>query len=159
MKLGGLVVLTTKINAVLNSTIHAINTVIPVETEISEPSIIVEPFEHASIGVLIGVTGDVLGRLFIEMDRNTVGRLGEFMFNMPLSDELLESFAAELGNMVAGNLSTHLSNQKIEMDITPPTVISGESLMYGFNKAFNLSFQLKDIGKLTLILMIENEPI
>jgi len=152
-------VLTTKITSVINSTIHAIKTVIPVETEISEPSVIVEPFEHSSIGVLIGVTGDVLGRLFIEMDRTAIHRLGEFMFNMPLSDELLESFAAELGNMVAGNLSTQLSNKNIDMEITPPTVISGESLMYGFDKAINLSFQLKDIGKLTIILMIENEHI
>ncbi|MCM3674024.1 chemotaxis protein CheC [Peribacillus simplex] len=53
---------------------------------------------------------------------------------------MLKSFAAELGNMLAGNIATSLAGENALIDITPPTVIVGNTKMYGFHEAINLPF-------------------
>lgn len=67
-----------------------------------------------------------------------MSKIGEGMFGIPIEGEMLESFAAELGNMLAGNIATSLETENTIMDITPPTVIVGNTKMYGFNEAVNL---------------------
>ena len=98
---------------------------------------------------------DVHGRLIIEGTSDCVSKIGEVMFGMPLEGEMLESFAAELGNMLAGNIATSLATDDTLMDITPPTVLVGQTKMYGFNQAINLPVVLEGAGTLHMILMIE----
>ena len=143
------------VTTVLNGTISAIKSVLPLAMEINKPELITQPFEQEAISVLIGMTGDVPGRLIIEGPEMCMSKIGESMFGMPLEGEMLESFAAELGNMIAGNIATSLSKNEIEMDITPPTVLVGHAKMYGFDKAISLSIKLENIGNMRAILMIE----
>ncbi|MDR4925846.1 hypothetical protein [Peribacillus simplex] len=84
-----------------------------------------------------------------------MSNLGESMFCMPLEGELLESFAAELGNLLAGNIATSLAGGDAFNDITPPTVFVGNTKMYGFHEAIHLPMSLKGVGTLHIILMIE----
>lgn len=69
---------------------------------------------------------------------------------------MLESFSGELGNMLAGNLSTFVSQSGIEMDITPPTVLAGQTKLSGFDKALTLPISLQNIGQLNIVLILEN---
>lgn len=143
------------ITKVLNGTISAVKSVLPFSLDVQKPSFIMQPFEQESISVLIGMTGDVRGRLIIEGTSDCVSKIGEVMFGMPLEGEMLESFAAELGNMLAGNIATSLATDDTIMDITPPTVLVGQTKMYGFNQAINLPVVLEGAGTLHMILMIE----
>lgn len=143
------------ITKVLNGTISAVKSVLPFSLDVQKPSFIMQPFEQESISVLIGMTGDVRGRLIIEGTSDCVSKIGEVMFGMPLEGEMLESFAAELGNMLAGNIATSLATDDTLMDITPPTVLVGQTKMYGFNQAINLPVVLEGAGTLHMILMIE----
>ncbi|MGE7601491.1 chemotaxis protein CheX [Peribacillus sp. NPDC097675] len=143
------------ITLVLNGTISAVKSVLPFSSDVQKPSFIKQPFEQESISVLIGMTGDVRGRLIIEGTSDCVSKIGEVMFGMPLEGEMLESFAAELGNMLAGNIATSLAKDDTIMDITPPTVLVGQTKMYGFNQAINLPVLLEGAGTLHMILMIE----
>lgn len=77
------------------------------------------------------------------------------MFGMPIQGGMLESFAGELGNMIAGNLATNIAGQGTEMDITPPTVLVGKAKLYGFEKALSLPIGFPEIGELRIILMME----
>lgn len=147
--------LTANVTNVLNGTIEAVKSVIPASLHIESPSLFSEPVVQSSIGVLIGMTGDIRGRLIIEADHSVFSGIGEMMFGMPIEGEMLESFTGELGNMIAGNLSTHVSQKNIIMDITPPTVIVGQSKMYGFDKAFRVPVQFEDKKELQIILMLE----
>ena len=83
-----------------------------------------------------------------------MSNLGESIFCMPLEGEMLESFAAELGNMLTGNIATSLAGGDGFNDITPPTVFVGNTNMYGFHKAIHLPMSLKGVGTLHIILMI-----
>lgn len=143
------------VTTILNGTISAVKAVLPLTVTIEKPSLISQPFEQEAISVLIGMTGDVPGRLIIEGTEECISKIGESMFGMALEGEMLESFSAELGNMIAGNLATTLSQQKIEMDITPPTVLVGHAKMYGFKQAIRLPIQVEAIGTIYTILMIE----
>ncbi|MFJ5623870.1 chemotaxis protein CheX [Peribacillus loiseleuriae] len=147
---------TTQFTSVLNGTIQAVKSIIPLNLEMSKPLLINEPFLQQGIGVLIGMTGDVRGRLIIEGNSDAIGRIGETMFGMMLEGEMLESFAAELGNMIAGNLATQLTVDKIVMDISPPTVLVGETKIYGFKKAIYLPITIETDKTIHIILMIES---
>ena len=82
--------------------------------------------------VAIGVTGAVQGVVLYGMSELT-GRniVGHMLGRQPhlLSDALLESGVAELGNMITGRATMLLEAGGFRCDITPPTVMSGRNLM------------------------------
>lgn len=147
--------ISTHVTTVLNGTISAVKSVLPLTIETEKPDLINQPFEQESLSVLIGMTGDIPGRLIIEGSESCMGKIGEAMFGMPLEGEILESFTSELGNMIAGNLATTLAQSNINMDITPPTVLVGKAKMYGFEKAIRLPIHLQNTGTIHIILMIK----
>ncbi|WP_102274816.1 chemotaxis protein CheX [Cytobacillus massiliigabonensis] len=151
----GVTTITKSVTDILNGTIHAVKTILPLEITVDKPSLFTQPFTQHSIGVLIGMTGDVRGRIIIDGDSFVFGKIGEAMFGMALEGEMLESFSGELGNMIAGNLSTFISDKGFEMDITPPTVLVGGAKVYGFSKALKLPIQIQNVGDLMVVLMIE----
>lgn len=148
--------LSKQVTDILNGTIDSVKSVLPFDLAVEKPSLFTQPFTQHSIGVLIGMTGDVRGRIIIDGNEQVFGKIGEGMFGMALEGEMLESFAGELGNMIAGNLSTTISQKGHETDITPPTVLVGETKVYGFDKAFRLPINIQDLGTIELIIMVEN---
>ncbi len=122
-----------------------------------KPTLFTQPYTQHCIGVLIGMTGDIRGRLIIDGNEETFGKIGEGMFGIMVEGEMLESFAGELGNMIAGSLSTFISQKGLEMDITPPTVLVGQTKIYGFNRAYRLPITVHGAGTIMILLMIEQE--
>lgn len=147
--------ITKNITDLLNGTIESVKSVLPFEIKVDKPSILTQPLTQHNIGVLIGMTGDVRGRVIIDGDDAIFCKIGETMFGMVLEGEMLESFAGELGNMIAGNLSTTMAQKGFEMDITPPTVFVGQTKVYGFQRAFRLQIHMQNQGILEIVLMIE----
>ncbi len=147
--------LSKHVTTILSGTIESVKEVIPFDISLDTPAIFTQPFTLQSFGVLIGMTGDVRGRLIIDGDEQVFSSIGEGMFGMVIEGEMLESFAGELGNMIAGTLSTSISQKGMEMDITPPTVLVGQTKIYGFEKAFRLTISIHNAGQINIILMIE----
>jgi chemotaxis protein CheX len=147
--------LTKSVTDILNGTIESVKGVLPFDVVVDKPSLFTQPYTQHAIGVLIGMTGDVKGRVIIEGDEVTFGKIGEGMFGMFLEGEMLESFAGELGNMIAGNLSTSISQRGFEMDITPPTVLVGQTKVYGFTRAFRLPIHITNVGVIEIVLAVE----
>ncbi len=152
---GILMTLTKNITDLLNGTIESVKSVLPFDIKVDKPSILTQPLTQHKIGVLIGMTGDVRGRVIIDGDDEIFCKIGESMFGMVLEGEMLESFAGELGNMIAGNLSTTMAQKGFEMDITPPTVFVGQTKVYGFQRAFRLQVHIGNQGFLEFVLMVE----
>lgn len=142
------------IQTILNGTITSLKSVIPLTMDIKSPSLMVQPFDQKEMGVLIGIIGDIKGRIIIDSTANSFSQIGASMFGMPLEGEMLESFTGELGNMIAGNLCTTVAGN-LEIDITPPTVIVGTSKLFGFQHAFKLPVDLTGVGEMTIILTID----
>lgn len=119
------------------------------------PLVLSWTFKQEFISVLIGMTGDIRVRIMIGGTNGCMGKIGESMFGMPLEGEMLESFAAEFGNMLAGNIATSLTDEDALIDITPPTVIVGDTKMDRFHEAIHLPTSLEGVGPLQVTLLIE----
>lgn len=145
------------IQTILNGTIHALKSILPMNIDVKSPTITSEPYEQHEMGVLIGIIGDIKGRVIIDSSPSTFGAIGGAMFGMPLEGEMLESFTGEFGNMIAGNLCTHAGQNDLELDITPPTVMVGKTKLYGFQHAFRLPATIDGVGTITILLTIDEE--
>lgn len=145
------------IQTILNGSIHSLKSILPMEMDIQSPSILTEPFVQQEMGVLIGLIGDIKGRIIIDSTASSFSAIGAKMFGMPLEGEMLESFTGELGNMFAGNLCTHVGQQALSVDITPPTVMVGNTKLFGFEKAFKLPAVIEEVGTLTILFTIDEE--
>ncbi len=146
------------IQSILNGTIQAIKSIVPVNVNIQPVSMMNEPYVQQEIGVLIGFIGDIKGRVIIDSVQSTFSGLASKMFGMPIEGEMLESFTGEFGNMLAGNICTLVGAQKINIDITPPTVMVGKTKLYGFDSAIKLPVTVDEVGELTILFTIdENE--
>lgn len=139
----------------IEGTLSAVQTVFPVSIMVKNTEVLTTGMLQSEMGVLIGITGQVRGRLFIEAKQEVFAAVGELMFGMPLTGEMLESFVGELGNMIAGNMSTQVSTKGILIDITPPTVLVGQTKISGYDTALSIPAQIQDIGTLQIVLMVD----
>lgn len=149
--------LSRNIQTILNGTIQSIKAVIPLNLSYTPPTLLSQPYEVVEMAVLIGIVGDMKARIIIDASSHYFSSVGASMFGMPLEGEMLESFTGELGNMIAGNLCTVVAQQGLEIDITPPTVIVGQSKLYGFQQAFFLPVEVTNIGPMAIILTVDED--
>ena len=125
--------------------------------DVKSPSIANEPYEQKEMGVLIGLVGDLKGRIIIDGSPEIFSGIGSAMFGMPLEGAMLESFTGELGNMIAGNLCTFAGQESLDLDITPPTVMVGKTKLYGFQQAFKIPASIDGVGDLCILYTIDDE--
>ncbi|MCL6600196.1 MAG: chemotaxis protein CheX [Alicyclobacillus macrosporangiidus] len=137
----------------MNASIEAVNSVIPNTFEPGSPSILMAPILQTELGVLIGITGDVRGRLIVSTTTDVLARIGESMYGIELDDEMVKSFASEFTNMIAGHM-VRLA-EGLNMDISPPTTLEGETKLYGFNHGVMVPLVSKRIGTVRLALVLE----
>lgn len=147
----------TNVQKVLNATISSLTAVIPNKFQVLSPSLVKQPYEQREISVLIGLIGNMKGRLIVEPTHAIVSKIGQAMFGMNIEGEMAESFTAELGNMIAGNLCTILERESLTLDISPPTVLTGNTKFYGFQQAFKIPVQFEDGDLLNLLLTIDED--
>jgi chemotaxis protein CheX len=145
------------IQTILNGTISSLKTILPMNITVQAPSISQEPYIQQHMGVLIGIVGDLKGRIIIDGTAEAFGGIGSSMFGMPLEGEMLESFTGEFGNMIAGNLCTNVGQEGLNLDITPPTVMVGNTKLYGFQQVFRLPAIIENIGEISILLTIDEE--
>lgn len=141
------------VREVYNGSIVAVKKIIPIEFNINAPRLIKPPLT-INFGVMIGFTGGLKGELVVTADEHFFGLLGEKIFGLPVSKEMLESFAGELGNMIAGSLSTHLAEKDIKTEITYPTVLKGDAKLSGFKRALLVEFDYENKDGLVIHLLL-----
>ncbi|WP_404454868.1 chemotaxis protein CheX [Virgibacillus necropolis] len=142
------------VKELLNGTYTSLKTVVPIKHEIAKPQLL-EQLLHIQFGVLIGITGDVKGKLVLAGDTATFGSIGEAMFGMPVEGEMLSSFSGELGNMIAGSLSTNIVKEGINTDITSPTIIEGNTKLSGFERAIKVTVDFDQVGEMEIYLLLD----
>lgn len=141
------------VREVYNGSIVAVKKIIPLEPRIGAPQLIKPPLT-VNFGVMIGITGELKGNLVVKSTKDFFSVIGEKMFGMPVSGDMLESFAGELGNMIAGNLSTYLAENEINTEITHPTVLEGEANLSGFKRALLVEIGYENESDLIIHLLL-----
>ncbi len=131
------------IKELYNGSVQSIKNVVPVSQEFESPKMSTQPL-IVEYGVLIGYSGTFKGDLLIQADHKVFSAIGEALYGMEISEEMLDSFSGELGNMLAGGLSTHLANSGIETDITHPTIFNGKAKLTGFKRVLEVEIHYQE---------------
>lgn len=145
------------VSELLESIMDSVKQVVPIPLTVEAPYLNDATELQTGMCVLVGFTGEIAGRMLIDGDSESFGKLGETMFGMALEGEMLHSFVGEVANMVAGNMCTMISQKGRKVDITPPTIMEGEMKLYGFEKAIFVPFTIDHVGKMNIILLLQEE--
>ncbi len=143
---------TGNITVLLNAALSSIHELVQIKSD--KPQIMNAPLLQTDYGVLIGIIGDLRGRLFILGEASIFAQAGQMMYGMELDGEMLESFVGEFGNSVAGHTATKMYDQSVKIDITPPTTMQGKVKLGGFSTALSVPFTLNG-AKGQLVLAME----
>lgn len=133
----------------------SVQTVLPTLVEFGLPESVSPTKQQLDYCAIVGITGGIKGRLIIEMDEPTLNSLALSMYGMEMEGDMLASFFGEIGNMIAGNMASATSRVGLTLDISPPTVMVGESLIFGVTKAVKIPVILQNNGELSVILSLE----
>ncbi|OZU87192.1 chemotaxis protein CheX [Virgibacillus indicus] len=141
------------ITDLLNATYTSLKSIVPINYQMSKPQLLGKTL-NLQFGVLIGVTGDIKGRLILAGNPAVFSSIGESMFGMPLEGEMLSSFSGELGNMLAGRIATAIVESDIKTDITAPTIMEGNTTLSGYEKAIQLTAEFDHVGGMDIYLLL-----
>jgi chemotaxis protein CheX len=95
------------------------------------------PYDSDSVVIIIGITGKIRGQVIFTMSRKVALMIASSMMGgMEVSDldEIAKSAISEMTNMILGNTATILFNRGIQIDITPPSLLLGNSMQISSNK-------------------------
>lgn len=86
------------------------------------------------VAALVGLAGDVEGRVLFDMTKDTAIKVASTMLESmemePITtlNEMGRASITELANMITGQAVTKLHNLGFKFDLTPPAIFSGENM-------------------------------
>ena len=97
-------------------------------TAIGSLSMEEEAYRRKGVAAMVWVTGDIEGRIIIDLDPETALRVASKMAGaeLPESDSLVRETACELANQIIGNAVTVLNDQGFHFRVHPPTLHTSE---------------------------------
>lgn len=83
-----------------------------------------EAYRRKGIAALIWLTGDIEGRIVLDLDSKTATRIASQFggTQLPESDQLVREAVCELANQVIGNAVTTLNDQGFHFRVHPPVL-------------------------------------
>jgi len=113
------------------------------------------PVDAMLHSVQIDLSGECNGAILIQGELPVYSYIGEGMFGMPISGELLESFIGEFANMLTGNLATLLSNYGLTTDISTPKFLKQVNVNQ-YSQSITIPIVLKEKEKNLMISLFIN---
>ena len=97
-------------------------------TAIGSLSMEEEAYRRKGVAAMVWVTGDIEGRIIIDLDPETAVRVASKMAGseLPESDLLVKETACELANQIIGNAITALNDQGFHFRVHPPVLHTSE---------------------------------
>lgn len=120
------------VNPFLNECRNIFREAAAIDLKYEKVSLKNSPVSTGELMIMIGITGDLRGSVIINMSNEFAKRIASNMMGgMEVLElnELAKSAIAELGNMIMGRVSTTFSRNGIMIDITPPSLITGENVV------------------------------
>ena len=117
------------------------------------------PYRSEDIVIMVGLTGKIRGQANFSMRKDFGLKLASnMMMGMPVTelDDMSKSAISELANMIMGNAATILYNRGIHIDITPPSLVTGENIHISQSRMTTICVPLL-IGDDTVELDISSE--
>lgn len=135
-----------------------IKTVSGIEFEMGDISISKDHCCYAGTAIIIGIFGDFRGQVYFTIKRPLALRLAKSIIGeeAETNDEYFKGALTELCNMIMGNVMGLLGDQGINVDITPPTVITGDNISLSVEKMqmIRLPLQINDCNEMNMCIAI-----
>lgn len=109
---------------------HVVETMVHPTVQSGRPFFNEDPLSKYEVSVLVGVLGDLQGQVICGMSEKTACSIASRMLGYEVSslDEMSKSAICELKNIIIGNASTNLSHIGLRCNITPPLLLTGDSV-------------------------------
>ena len=101
------------------------------DIKLGEVSLISSPLSVCDMVIMIGVVGKIRGQVCMELTFETGKKMVSTMMGgvtIDNMDEIGISAIAELGDMIMSKACTVFLENKINIDITPPTIFTGDKI-------------------------------
>lgn len=82
------------------------------------------------VAALVGLAGDVEGRVLFDMSKDTALKVASVMNGeqLPALDDLAKATITELANMITAQAVTKLHDLGFQFDLTPPAIFTGDNM-------------------------------
>ncbi|MCX7023321.1 MAG: chemotaxis protein CheX [Spirochaetes bacterium] len=82
------------------------------------------------VAAIVGLAGDVEGRVLFDMDKPTALKVASAMNGeeLPTMDDLVKATITELANMITAQAVTKLHELGFRFDLTPPAIFTGDNM-------------------------------
>ena len=135
------------INPFVESSFNILKEVL--DSEIRRGELYLKAVSQPILGMatIIGLAGDVEGRVLFDMEKTTALAIASQMNGEELTtlDELARATITELANMITGQAVTKLFDLGFKFDLTPPAIFTGDNM------------QVSDSGVEALIVPIDTD--
>ncbi len=135
------------INPFVESSVNVLKEVLGLQVRRENVSLRSKALPVLDIAVIVGLVGQVEGRVIFDLDRKTALNIASKMNDETLTefDDLAKATITELGNMITGRAVTKLSELGYKFDVTPPAIFTGNNM------------EISDVNIEALIVPIETE--
>ncbi|AFG37726.1 chemotaxis protein CheX [Spirochaeta africana] len=122
------------INPFVESAYNVLKEVLQVDVKRGELYLKSSSMPVLGVAAIIGLAGDVEGRVLFDMNRDTAVKVANHMLqsmDMDPIDSLNDMGKAtitELANMITGQAVTKLHNLGFKFDLTPPAIFTGDNM-------------------------------
>ncbi len=104
-----------------------------------------QQIDFSGVVMIVGIVGGIKGNAVYCLDYNTAKTIASnMMMGMPVDelDEMAKSALSELSNMLTATAATFFSESGIHIDISTPTVLSGDDMKVKMGSHQVLGIQL-----------------
>jgi len=118
------------INPFVESSVSVMTEVLGIDVERKEISLRSKAVPVLDVAVIVGLVGQVEGRVLFDMSKKTALNIVSKMNEEEIKefDELAKATITELGNMITGRAVTKLSDMGYRFDVTPPAIFAGDNM-------------------------------
>ena len=97
-------------------------------TKVGNLSMEEEAYRRRGVAGMIGVSGDIEGRIILDMEPQTAVKVASHYAGtqLPESDALIKETIFELANQVVGNAISALNDQGFHFRVHPPLLLTAE---------------------------------
>lgn len=150
------------LNPIIKASIFVLKEACQTEGKVGKPYLTQTSYEDEVFIVMLGITGQLHGQVFMAMDTKIAMSIASrMMMGMPVNDlgDMARSALGELMNMMMGNAMTYFSQNNIILDITPPTMFVSTDLQLnvGDSKMVCIPIEFVDGGMLELNVAIKEK--
>lgn len=119
------------INPFLSAINDIINALLGSKPVFNKPFLVQSPFHSEELLVIIGLSGEMTGKVMIALDKPSCLYIAsKMMGGMAVEfDEVTKSAVGEMCNMILGTTATIFANKGIKIDITSPTIIEASQML------------------------------